>query len=70
MSTKAANEPGESDSENEPKREGPPARGFWRREKAPDEGLKFILLEDARVPVALPRGRKLVPLQRPPRGRW
>lgn len=70
MSTKAANETGESDQDTEPKHEGPFSRGFWRREKAPDDGLKFILLEDARVPVALPRGRKLVQIQRPPRGRW
>ena len=70
MSTKAANDPVASDQAIESKREGPFSRGFWRREKAPDDGLKVILLEDARVPVALPRGRKLVPCQRPPRGRW
>lgn len=60
----------ESEEEVEPRREGPFSRGFWRREKAPDDGLRFILLEDARVPVALPRGRRLTPIQRPPRGRW
>lgn len=70
MSTKAVNEPVANDPAIESKHEEPISRRFWRRGKAHDDGLKFILLEDARVPVALPRGRKLAPLQRPPRGRW
>lgn len=53
----------------EPQRAGPFSRRFWRRAKNEDEP-EFVLLEDARVPIALPRGRKLVAAQRPPRGRW
>ena len=46
-------------------------RGFFRPQKPADEGLQFILLDGARVPVALPRGRKITPIDpRKKRGRW
>ena len=46
-------------------------RGFLRPQKPADDGLHFILLEDALVPVALPRGRKLAPINpRKARSRW
>lgn len=60
MSAKPINE--EAAPEPVKKRTGECLARFLRLDKPSGDGLHFILLEGARVPVAVPRGRKLAPV--------
>ena len=69
MSAKPVNEDAGRDPAQ--KRRAGFLRGFLKLETPAEDELHFILLDEARVPVALPRGRKLTPVDpRKPRGRW
>jgi hypothetical protein len=69
MSAKPMNE--DAGSEPAKTRTGEFLHGLFRSGKPSDDGLHFIFLEDARVSVALPRGRKLTPIDRQKaRNRW